>query len=62
MAVTREVARNNNQQSTINNQQSNEVFSCKLCGHCCHGESTVSLSQAEQKGIASFLGLDPADS
>jgi len=37
-----------------------DIFSCKLCGHCCHGESTVSLSQAEQDAIASFLDLDPA--
>jgi Fe-S-cluster containining protein len=38
-----------------------KVFSCKLCGHCCHGNSTVSLSQADQKAIASFLGLTVTD-
>ncbi len=34
-----------------------DVFSCKCCGHCCHGNSTVSLSGDEQRRIASFLGL-----
>ena len=37
-----------------------EIFSCKLCGHCCHGESTVSISQTEQEAISSFLEMDIA--
>jgi len=38
-----------------------EIFSCKCCGHCCHGTSTVSLSEEEQRRIASFLGLSLDD-
>ncbi len=34
-----------------------EIFSCKCCGHCCHGESTVSMTPGEQESIAAFLGL-----
>jgi Fe-S-cluster containining protein len=35
-----------------------EIFACQCCGHCCHGEGTVSLTPVEQKTIASFLGLE----
>jgi len=38
-----------------------EIFSCKRCGHCCHGESTVSMTRSEQETIASFLGLESSD-
>lgn len=34
-----------------------KIFSCKCCGHCCHGESTVSMSDEEQVEIAGFLGV-----
>ena len=34
-----------------------EIFKCKMCGHCCHGEATVSVSLEEQERIASFLGI-----
>lgn len=37
------------------------VFSCRMCGHCCCGEGTVSLSEEEQRRIASYLGMDPVD-
>ncbi len=33
------------------------IFECKMCGHCCHGEATVSVSPKEQKKIAEFLNL-----
>lgn len=32
-----------------------EIFSCKCCGHCCHGESTVSMNEEEKVNIAEFL-------
>jgi hypothetical protein len=32
-----------------------------MCGHCCCGEGTVSLSEEEQIRIASYLGMEPAD-
>ncbi len=34
-----------------------EIFSCKCCGHCCHGTSTVSMTPEEQERIATFLNL-----
>ncbi len=37
-----------------------EIFQCRCCGHCCHGESTVSLTQEEVERIASHLGLSEA--
>ncbi len=37
------------------------VFTCKCCGHCCHGESTVSMSPDEQKRIAGYLSLSLGD-
>lgn len=32
-------------------------FKCKCCGHCCHGQSTVSVSSEEAKAIAEWLGI-----
>lgn len=32
-------------------------FTCKRCGFCCKGESTVSLSEEEVHRIAEYLGL-----
>ncbi len=29
-----------------------------MCGHCCHGSATVSVSIKEQKKIAQFLGIE----
>ncbi len=34
-----------------------EIFRCKCCGHCCHGESTVSITPGERAAIADFLGI-----
>ena len=34
-----------------------EFFSCKQCGHCCHGETTVSLTEEDQKRLAGYLKL-----
>ncbi len=34
-----------------------EIFSCKCCGHCCRGESTVSMTRDEQGSIAAFLDI-----
>ncbi|MCS7149482.1 MAG: YkgJ family cysteine cluster protein [Caldimicrobium sp.] len=35
-----------------------KAFSCKRCGACCKGESTVSLSLEEMDRIAKYLSLD----
>lgn len=37
------------------------VFSCKRCGYCCHGETTVSLDEEDQKRILDFLGISMAE-
>ncbi|MDH4317558.1 MAG: YkgJ family cysteine cluster protein [Desulfobulbaceae bacterium] len=37
-----------------------EIFSCTMCGYCCHGETTVSLDQEDQENMAGELGLDQA--
>ncbi len=34
------------------------VFTCKCCGHCCHGESTVSMTLEEQLRIADYLSME----
>ncbi len=34
-----------------------KVFSCKRCGFCCQGETTVSLSVEDQKNIAELVNL-----
>jgi len=38
-----------------------KIFTCKCCGHCCHGTSTVSLSREEQDRMAKYLGLSLKD-
>lgn len=37
------------------------IFSCTQCGHCCHGETTVSLDAADQKRMIAALGLDRSE-
>ncbi len=32
-------------------------FKCKCCGHCCHGQSTVSVSMDEVTTISEWLGI-----
>ena len=34
-----------------------KIFSCRQCGHCCHGETTVSLDANDLKRLIDFLGL-----
>lgn len=34
-----------------------EVFSCKRCGFCCHGESTVSLDAVDQRNMLDALKI-----
>ncbi len=33
------------------------VFECRCCGHCCHGQATVSVSEQEQEAMAKYMGL-----
>ncbi len=37
------------------------VFECQCCGHCCHGQATVSVSEQEQRAIAEYMDLDLDD-
>jgi hypothetical protein len=34
-----------------------EIFSCKQCGYCCHGETTVSLDENDQKRMVDALDI-----
>jgi Fe-S-cluster containining protein len=37
--------------------QLEEIFQCARCGYCCHGETTVSLDDDDQKRMIEELGL-----
>ena len=37
------------------------VFECQCCGHCCHGQATVSVSDQEQRAISEYMDLDLDD-
>ena len=34
-----------------------DIFKCKQCGHCCHGETTVSLDEEDVKRMVKYIGL-----
>ncbi len=34
-----------------------EIFKCKRCGHCCHGETTVSLDEHDIERMVNHLRL-----
>lgn len=34
-----------------------KIFECRQCGFCCHGETTVSLDEEDQKRMVDALGL-----
>lgn len=34
-----------------------EIFRCRECGHCCQGQTTVSLNADDLRRMAAFLGL-----
>lgn len=33
-----------------------KIFSCRQCGQCCHGETTVSLDREDLERLISFFG------
>ncbi len=37
-----------------------QIFSCKRCGYCCHGETTVSLNKNDQERMIATLDM-PAE-
>ena len=34
------------------------IFTCRRCGFCCHGETTVSLDENDQRQMVQSLNLD----
>lgn len=34
-----------------------EIFECRRCGYCCHGEATVSLNDGDIKRMTAYLEL-----
>lgn len=38
-----------------------KIFKCKRCGHCCHGETTVSLDEKDLERMLKFLRLPLAE-
>ncbi len=34
-----------------------EIFQCRRCGHCCHGETTVSLTREDLDRMIAHFGL-----
>ena len=34
-----------------------QIFSCKRCGYCCHGETTVSLDEKDQERMVAALNI-----
>lgn len=39
--------------------QVEQIFECTRCGHCCHGQTTVSLTPADQKRMVQALKKEP---
>lgn len=39
----------------------NKIFVCTRCGFCCHGETTVSLDDNDQKRMALALNLEAGE-
>ncbi|PLX48033.1 MAG: Fe-S oxidoreductase [Desulfobulbaceae bacterium] len=38
-----------------------EIFDCRQCGYCCHGESTVSLDEHDVARMCDYLKMDFAE-
>ena len=34
-----------------------DIFECRRCGYCCHGETTVSLDAEDQERMVAALGM-----
>ncbi|MBU0482246.1 MAG: YkgJ family cysteine cluster protein [Proteobacteria bacterium] len=34
-----------------------KIFNCRQCGHCCHGETTVSLDEEDVARMVAYLRL-----
>ena len=38
-----------------------QIFSCTRCGYCCHGETTVSLNEKDQRRMIKALDISEED-
>jgi hypothetical protein len=38
-----------------------DIFDCRQCGYCCHGQTTVSLDDQDVARMCAHLGLDFAE-
>ncbi len=38
-----------------------KIFKCTRCGYCCHGETTVSLDEEDQKRMCAALKLEESE-
>lgn len=38
-----------------------KIFDCRRCGHCCHGETTVSLTEHDLERLVKHLRLPVAE-
>ena len=38
-----------------------DIFRCRQCGHCCHGETTVSLDDGDLERLSRYLRLSRAE-
>jgi Fe-S-cluster containining protein len=41
--------------------EESELYVCQQCGHCCQGETTVSLDENDVKRMVSFLKMDESE-
>ena len=38
-----------------------EIFECQQCGYCCHGETTVSLTDEDLDRMVKYLGIPESE-
>ncbi len=34
-----------------------EAFECQMCGHCCHGEGGIVMTEKDQKRLAEHIEI-----
>jgi len=45
----------------VRSNESEPIFTCKMCGDCCRGYGGTVVSKDDAARIAEFLGIGPAD-
>ncbi len=41
----------------MSDNPTDRIFKCKQCGHCCHGETTVSLDEEDVERMRAYLRI-----